>query len=806
MGFLQDLRFATRVLWKKPGVTAIIVLTLALGIGAGSSMFSVVHKLLLRPLDLPDLDRLAAVQERSISGEWVDNLTPRVFLDLHEDARSFAQLGAFRWWTVAITGEDSHPEEAYAFQVSPGWFDMFGERPVLGRWFAADEVGGRNERVVVLGHGLWQRRYGGDRDIVGKTIALDGVSHTVVGVMPARFAVPPAADLWAPLTLTAEQRADRTARSLTLIGRLAPGVDRRQAHAEISQIGERLAALHPATSGGRALRVRSLTDSLSDDFTRDFIFILFGAALFVLLVACANVANVFLAHALSRRRELAVRAALGAGRGRIVRQLLTEAALLGLLGGGASLLVASWSLELLKSSIPRTTVRFIANWDAMGVDPIVLAFAAAVGLGVGLLFGVVPALQVSSTDVNSVLKEGERGGGGGRRAQRLRSALVVAQVALALIMLIGAGSMTLAFSRLFDHHARLDPEGVLTMRLNPPASRYPEPRHAHELARAAIERVSAAPGVEAAAASSNIPWGNNGWSRVIHIGHQPVDEQRPIIVHYRAVSPGYFRLLRVPFREGRDLSERDGADAPRVAIVGATTARQHWPGESAIGKRLRLGAKPGEPWITIVGVVPDLEVHVGEPGPRPFLYVPLTQSDATDFYLVARAADPAARARDVLAAVHAVDPLLPATWVRTLVDARAERFSGLRAGAGIMASFALLALVLAVVGIYGVIANLVSQRTHEIGVRMALGAQRRDVLRLVLRRGVALTAAGVAIGVALGWAMVKVFASVLVGLFGGGPALLAIFAAAVVVAALLGCWIPARRATRVDPMIALRAD
>src|SRR5262249_29810943 len=398
-------RFALRVLARKPAFTLVVVFTLALGIGAGSAMYSIIDALLVRPLDLPELDRLAVIQESTGGQEFQPDVAPRSFLDYRADAQSFENVVAYQYWEVALTG-NGDPENVIGDQVSSGFFDTLGVKPLLGRWFAADEVDGRRDKVVVLSHALWDRRYARDGAIVGKSISLDGASYTVVGVMPRGFHVPNATDFWAPLTLTPEQRQDRRSQFLGVIAKLKPGVSLAAADAEMRQMGERHAALYPENKM-RALRVVSLVRGVTEDYTRNFIFTLLGAAIFVLLIACANVANLFLAHALARRKELAVRAALGAGRRRIVRQLLTEAAVLGVVGGLLSLLFASWGVDLIKSAMPLRIVRFIAGWDNMGVNGAVLAFALGVGILVGFVFGVVPAWQVSRADVNTVLKDGD---------------------------------------------------------------------------------------------------------------------------------------------------------------------------------------------------------------------------------------------------------------------------------------------------------------------------------------------------------------------------------------------------------------
>ncbi|HKA86057.1 MAG TPA: ABC transporter permease [Haliangiales bacterium] len=805
MGFVQDVRFALRVLARKPAFTLVVVFTLALGIGAGSAMYSIIDALLVRPLDLPELDRLAVIQESTGGQEFQPDVAPRSFLDYRADAQSFENVVAYQYWEVALTG-NGDPENVIGDQVSPGFFDTLGVKPLLGRWFAADEVDGRRDKVVVLSHALWDRRYARDGAIVGKSISLDGASYTVVGVMPRGFHVPNATDFWAPLTLTPEQRQDRRSQFLGVIAKLKPGVSLAAADAEMRQMGERHAALYPENKM-RALRVVSLVRGVTEDYTRNFIFTLLGAAIFVLLIACANVANLFLAHALARRKELAVRAALGAGRRRIVRQLLTEAAVLGVVGGLLSLLFASWGVDLIKSAMPLRIVRFIAGWDNMGVNGAVLAFALGVGILVGFVFGVVPAWQVSRADVNTVLKDGDRGTTGGRHTHRLRAVLVVLQVAFAVIMLIGAGAMMKGFIRMAHPAEWLDGGNVLTLHVSLPEARYRERKDTVEFARAVVDRMRAAPGVRSAAATNNVPWGNHGWGRTPYPEGRVTRPEDEVHVDYRYVTPGYRELLRIPRVEGRDFGDGDTATSPRVAIVSAHAAARLWPGESSLGKRFRWQQDDKSPWITVVGVIGDIHDRPDERGPPPVIYVPFAQEAYPSMYFVVRTdVEPLALARAVASAVYAVDPAQPVAQIRTLDLVLAERLAGFRIGAWMMGIFALLALVLAAVGIYGVVATLVTQRTHEIGVRMALGAQRGDVLRLILRRGVLLTMLGLVPGVAIAVVVLRIISSVLTGIIDNDLIVFVAFTSVVAGIATFGSFVPAWRATKVDPLVALREE
>jgi putative ABC transport system permease protein len=808
MGILQDLRFAVRMLLRRRAFTLVVVLTLAIGIGASSSMFSAIHALLVRPLDLPELDRMAIIQASRAGQPFYNGLSPGNLLDLRRDAPSFESLAAVQFWETPLTG-GGDPEQIVAVQVGEGFFDMMGVQPLLGRWFARDEVDGQNENVVILSYGLWNRRYARDSTIVGRSINLAGGSYTVVGVMPPGFRFPNAAELWAPITLTPKQRQDHRSTYLLGVAKLRPGVTLAEGDAQVRQLGQRYAASFPELSTTR-LRLVSLVHALGEDTTRTFIFVLFGAALFVLLIACANVANVFLAYALARRKELAVRTALGAGRRRIVRQLLTEAMLLGVIAGGAALLFASWAVDLIKGAMPPAIVRFISGWDKMGVDPAVLGFAVAVGLLVGVVFGLVPALQVSRTDVNAVLKDEARSTTGTGHTHRLRNGLVVGQVALALILLIGAAALTRGFVNLTDARSRgIDPSHVLTMQVQLPHAREATPKATiQSFAGRVLERLRGLPQVSTAAIVNIIPWANDGNTRVAYPEGRMVRPAEEISVDYRPATPGYLELLPIPLLEGRTLAERDADGAPLVAVVSAGAAHELWPGMSPIGKRFRWSQTADAAWVTVVGVVGDVQDRANELGPRPAIYTSFEQAPTSSMFLVLRTEGPPfALARAAQAAVFAVSPSQPVTQVRTMPMVVSERFSANRIASALMIAFALLALVLAAVGVYGVVATLVTQRTHEIGVRMALGAQRHDVIRLVIGKGLLLTSIGIGLGLAGGAALLRLLGSLLPPtMFQGSAWLYLVLPLPVAACAVLGSLMPALRASKLDPLVALRHD
>jgi len=806
---LLDLRLAVRTLVKNPGFTALAVLTIALGIGVNTANFCLLESLIARPVELPGLDRLAMIQEtEASSGLFNDQISPRAWLDLRDQSRSFDTVGAYQWWDVNLTGSGGLPEQVLAFQVSPEFFPMLGTPATLGRTFAPDEIDGQHDKVVVLSDRLWRRRYGADAGILGRAVVIDGTSYTVVGVMPRWFRFPHPAELWAPLTLTSAQRADRAGRYLGAIARLRPGVSLPEAHAEIAAMGQRYAREFPLTNAGRRMRAQSLARGVVEDTTVAFLWMLTVAAAFVLAIACANVASLLLARAHGRRKEMAVRAALGAGTWRVVRQLLTESLLLGAVAGLVSLLFAIWAVDFIKGAIPPTITRYIPGWERLGIDPAVLAFTALVALGAGVLAGLAPALHLARDNIHPVLKESGGTVAGSRGTHRLRGALVVAQVALALVLLVGAGVVVKGFMRTANPRRGLEPAGVLTMRLVLPDVKYGEPWKRIEFQQRALERLRALPGAEEVSASTNIPWGEHGGSANILIEGRPLAPAAEAPeVDVRAIAPGYHELLRIPLYEGRRLAASDDADtALSVAVVSQSTARTLFAGENPIGKRFRLGQDAGAPPITIVGVVGDVFNHFLR-DPPPTVYVPYARMARSGMYLVVRTrGEPAALAMAARAAIATLDPELPVTEERPLGEVLAQRVSGIRLGSQMMGAFAALALALSVLGIYGVAAQLVAQRTHEIGIRMALGARTAHVLRLVVGQGAMLAAVGLVIGLPTALALVQTLRQSLSNIVDADMSVFVVLTVVVGAMALAGSLLPARRAARVDPMIALRSE
>jgi putative ABC transport system permease protein len=797
---LKDVRFGARTLLKSRGFTLVAVMTLAIGIGANTAIFSVVNAVLLRPLPYRDPARLVTVLHDGGSP-----VAPANFLDWREQGRSFESIAAAQSWNVTMTGQD-RPEQLNVLQTSAEMFRVLGVDAQLGRTYASGEDQPGREHVVVISHGLWQRRFGGERSVVGREVMFDGEPYTIVGVMPPDFQFAPFwathAEAWLPLNL-GPRVGDRRGQSLRVFARLKPGVTREQAQAEMETINGRLKEQHPRENEGLAVSVDSLHERVVGK-SRPALLIMLGAVGFVLLIACANVANLLLAKAASRRREIAVRIALGAGRWRVVRQLLTESLMLSLAGGAAGLLLASWSNTALASLGPDTIPRV----RSAGLDARVVVFTLGLSVFVGILFGLVPALRSTKTDLTESLKDRTRGPSHDRRSERVRQLLVVGEVAVSLVLLVGGGLMMRSFLRLTSVAPGFDPRGVLTATVPLSGPRYSTDEQRAAFFRQLTERLGALPGVKSASAVNHLPLGGDVWTLGLTIEGRPAppDSERPSAV-YRVARPEYFRTMGAPLLKGRDFSERDDDAAPGVVIVNEALARRHWPNEDALGKRITVsgeGSKPRE----VVGVVRDLKQGDWASAPKPEMYLPHAQAASPrSMTLVMRAAsDPSELAPEVRREVWALDKDLPVSQIISMDDVVADSVGQQRFNTLLIGVFAASALILAAVGVYGVMSHAVAQRTHEIGVRMALGARGRDVLGMVLRQGLVLTLSGLAVGLVGAFALTRVLDSILYEVSATDPVVFGGMAAALTLSALLACYVPARRATKVDPMEALRYD
>jgi putative ABC transport system permease protein len=803
--FLNDIRYAVRNLLKRPAFTLVAAITLALGIGANTAIFSSVYALLLKPLPFPELDRVVAVWDSYPSKGVVRNEVAMAnYLDWRAQNQSFEQVALYTWWTANLTGTGS-PERIQGMVVTANFFDALGVKPIMGRTFTEEENQTGKDAVVILTNNVWQRRFGGDPNILGKTITLDSVASTVIGVMPEKFSYPANAEIYSPIAITPKMAVNRQFNSYYVVGRLKPGVPVQSAQADIDNITARLEQQYPETNtGSRATVFPIVADTVRKYETG--LWIGMAAVAFVLLIACANVANLMLARASGRQKEIALRAALGASRWRIVRQLLIESSVVALVGGALGVLVAVWGIDALRAANPGDAAKFAPGWHELGINFTVLIFTIALSLLSGLLFGLAPALQVSKPNLNDALKEGIRQSSG--QSHRLRSSLVVAEVALSLVLLVGAGLFFRSFATLFKIDPGFNPENVLTMNLILPSSKYTdEPKRAAFYADL-IGRVKATAGVESAAAVNFLPLGGSNASDAYLVeGEAEPTPGNENIGRYRVCTPDYFSTMQIPILRGRAFTEQDKPGALPVIIVNETLARKHWPGQDAVGKRLRFGA-PLEraPWMEVVGVIKDVK-HELTLEVTPEYYLPYEQDIWRSMVIVARTSvDPASVAGSIRQNVWSIDKDQPVFDVRSMQEVRSLSVGLQQFNSWMIGIFAAVALLLASIGIYGVTSFAVTQRTREIGIRMALGARKADVLRLVVGNGMKLALLGLAIGLVASWLLTRFISSLLFGVEPTDPLTFSAVSVCLLAAAFLACYLPARRATKVNPLEALRYE
>jgi putative ABC transport system permease protein len=805
----QDLCYGVRILMKNPGFTLVALITLALGIGANTAIFSVINAVLLRPLPYRDAERIVAIQELDPEGNRIQ-VTSANFLDWRAQNTVFEHLAAI-FSRQSNLMNDGQAERIDTAITSANFFEVFGVRPQTGRLFLpADEQAG-HAPVVVLSHGLWQRRFGGAASAIGQQLILDAKSYTVIGVAPAGFQYPDKTELWfPPLRLAPEisEAADVTQTRgmgyLSAVARLKPAISLEQAKAEMETITARLRKQYPETNNNRFNRVVALQTHLVGETSR-LLWLLSGAVGCVLLIACANVANLLLAQATTRRRELAVRAALGATRERMLRQLLAENLSLSLSGGLLGLLLAWWGVDALTRLLPANFPRLVE----IALDLPALGFALLASLATAIIFGLAPAWQSAQIEFQEALKEGARGGVGARR-NRLRGALVTAEVALALALLVSAGLLFRSFPRLQAVNAGFDAEGVLTMRLAPSGTNFREDPQYIGFYQKVAEKVAAIAGVEAVGAINTLPL-SKGPTINFHVEGQP---ERPLDkwpgANYRNVIPDYFRAMKIPIAQGRAFTEHDNESAPPVVIINQAAAARNFAGQNPVGKRITFGGRDrsGQTiWHEIVGVAANVRNKELQSEAEPEIYTAAWQDAFAGMMFVIRASvEPASLATAVRRAVREVDPAQPVSDLRTMETVVAETVAQPRFSLTLLGLFGCLALLLSGAGIYGVTSYAVAQRTQEIGIRKALGAQSGDVLRLVIRQGMAAVILGVAIGLVMALAATRVMTSLLFGVSATDPLTFAAIALLLMSVALLACWMPARRATRVDPMVALRFE
>ena len=796
---LHDLRYAVRMLLRQPGTTTIAILTLAIGIGANAAIVSAVDALLLRPLPYHDPDRLVMIWEKRQAESVYDNVVaPADYIDWVRMSTAFESLAGYASRTVDVTGT-GEAVRLFAANVSPQFFDLLGVGIAHGRTFRADEAEPGRPRVAILSHGLWQRRFGGDPAVIGRTIMLNGVAGEIVGVLPPTFEFPDQTiDLWTPLVLTGgPEPPSRGNHFLHVYARLKPGTSLEQARAEMDRIGGILSRDYPESNRNHGAFVIALRDQLTQP-VRSGLLLLLAAVGFVLLIACVNVANLLLARATTRRSELAIRAALGASRIRLAAQALVESLVLGLAGGVSGVIVARWSIDLLRGLTPESLL--VVGRQHLGLDRRLLAFTVILSLGTSVIFGLLPAWHFASQRLEGALREGARTQGGLR--QRVRRLLVVSEVALATLLLVGAGLTIRSFHTVLRTEAGMRTDRILTASVALPSVRYRGDEKAAATFEDLAQRFRSIPGVRSVAATSALPLSGQDQRRSLDIEGYESTAQAPSRAHARSVTVDYFTTMNMQLVSGRAFAVSDRPGAPLVVIVNETMARRYWPGVSPLGKRLNL---PGGALREVVGVVRDVR-HWGLDRPvNPELYFPMPQLPfAAMTFVVASDADAAALAGPVREALRSIDPDLPLSNVRTMDDVVARSVAARRAGMSVLGAFGLVALVLAAAGIYGVMAHLVAHRTSEIGVRMTMGARPRDIVRLVLREGLAQALPGLAIGLVAGALVMRSFRSFLYEVNPTDPLTLVAVAGVLGFTATLACLVPARRAMNVDPVTAIR--
>jgi putative ABC transport system permease protein len=820
---LSEIKVALRGLLKSPGFTIIAIATLALAIGANTSVFSLINALLVRPLPYQQPSKLVLIWER-FTAQGLDRIpvSPPEYLDLENQFHGCTNIAAFAYETFNL-GAGDLPERISGAVVSPALFPLLGVEPIKGRTFAREEQGQGHDDVVVISERLWKRRFNSDPFLVGKLLLLNGHNYTVIGVMPAKFEFPiplfgvqgnrfaERVDIWKPTAFTPLELKERGSRSYGLIARLRSDVSEGKAQAELDSIISNWIRAYPDNyrGSGFGAKIYSLHDQVVGGM-RTGLAILLGAVVFVLLIACANLATMLLARASARERELAIRVALGAGPWRLLRQMLTESVLLALAGAAGGVVLSIWGLELLKHIGARTVPR-LAD---VNVDLVVLAITAAVAVGTGLLFGLIPALASAKPQLTEALKEGGRGSTTGARRNRLRNSLVVAEIALALVLLVGAGLLLKSYTRLQNIDPGFDRRNVLTAEVDLSDTKYP-PRASADYRdgkaminfwNEALRRVRQLPGVEAVGCTIVLPLSGSNTDSSFAIEGRPAGGKEPTPdEEIRTITPDYFRVLKTPLVRGRFFADSDDADAAPVAIVNDALVRKYWPNDEALGKRITFDDPRKDPkWLTIVGIVRGIRHRGLDADPEPEYYIPVAQRVERSMILAVRSAqDPRGLTSALRREIQSIDPDQPIANVRTLDAVTADSVAPRRMSVVLLGVFAVIALVLAAVGIFGVISYLVLQRTHEIGVRMALGAQRRDVLRLVVGHALKLIGIGTAIGLVLAFLSTRVLAALLYNVAAFDLATFSIVTVVLAAIALLASYIPAIRAMRGDPMIAL---
>ena len=806
---LQDLRYAFRMLVKDKWFTLVAVLALALGIGLNATVFTFVNAVLIRGLPFHHPEQILHMNGRNSATSSGSGISRLDFEDLRARTQTFSGLAAYRGGNFIVTESGRPPERVQGVFVTANTFSLLGQEAMLGRTFSADEDQQQAAPAVLLGYGVWQSRYGGDPSIVGRVLKVSDVSCTVIGVMPEGVKFPNNADLWRPLVPEGDDLTKRDTRNMNLFGRLKPGVSRAAATTEITGIAKQLEQQYPDTNKNMTIEVMTFNERFNGGPIRAVFLALLGAVGFVLLIACANVANLLLARSATRAREVAVRVALGASRLRIIRQLLVESVLLACLGGVLGLALARVSVQLFDAAVSDVGKPY---WIQFTFDPLVFTYFAAICLTTGIVFGLAPALQVSKTNVNDVLKEGGRGSAGARRARRMVSAMVIAEITLTLVLLVGAGLMIRSFLKLYSFNLGIDTTNLLTLQIQLPNQKYPKPEERRIFYDSLMTRLQAIPGMQAATIATAIPFGGSE-GRTLEIDGRPAakpeEAPRTSVV---TISPSYFDVMGVAMRRGRALTDADGAPGAENVVVNERFVTRFFPGEDPVGKRIRLVAggrtpEPG-PWVTIVGLTPTIrQGNPQEREPDAVVYQPYRLQAPGFMNIITRSQVPAASLTMLVReAVQAVDADQPVFQVRTVDEFLARARWPYRVFGTLFTIFACIALVLSAVGIYAVTAYSVTQRTPEIGVRMALGARPGQVSWLILRRGLVQLAIGLTLGVVLAWFASAALQSLVVQIPTRDPVTFGAILVLLILVTVSACLIPARRATRLDPVSALRAE
>ena len=807
---LQDLRYAVRQLWKSPGFTITAVLSLAIGIGINTALFSNMDAVVLHPLAVPQLDRVVTVAEQQAharSDGFYDQVSLANYEDWARQSRSFESLAVRTQADMALTG-NGDAAHLVAALTSANFFNVLRATPQLGRVYNEEESQPGRDSVAVLSYGLWQRNFASDPAVLGRTIELDGRTYAVVGVMPKTMQYPSTADIYLPLAPTPVQLGNRSAHDYLVTARLRDGVSVKQAQAEMQALAEHLATAYPATNAGWSAHVEPLLDGINGPYTNLYYRMVLGATLFVLLVVCANIANLQLARGIMRRPEIAMRTALGASRSRVLRQLFTENILLSLIGAFGGIVIAMVYGHYLLLTMPERVARYMSGWSNTSINGRVLAFSFGLAALAGLIAGMIPAAESLRVNLVDQLKSGSRSSIGSGGTHRLRNIFAVAQIALAVALVIGAALMSKGINAWLHAADFYQPGKMLTFSVALPIARYDTPQKQEQFYADSLARLRALPGVNHAELVSALPYDENGWLRDMDIENRPTVPGKFQSALNLPVTAGYFDELRIPILSGRGFNQGDSLQTTPVAVVSEHFVSQYFPGDNPIGHRIRMGghnAGKNDPWLTIVGVAKETSYSLWDQTPHAAVYMNALQvPPAGTQFAITTDGDPLALAPAARKALAGINPALPLNTVETYQQLIRDNLTGLMYASGSLSLDGLIALLLAAIGIFGVMANLVGERTREIGVRLALGARREDVLRMILRRASLLTGIGVGAGLVMAYALARLVSNLLRGVRPDDPIVFAGITTTIVLIALLASWLPARRAARIDPMVALR--